>query len=940
MTIKKELAINVTAVDNVSGPVARAMAVVASQLDKVKMAMKPVGAVFDATFGRAMSGAQKVFNALTSIKTAVIAVGAAVIANRFVDWVTESVSALDEFGERARQLAVTPEWLSQAEYAAKLANVEFAELGDALRKGMENLQAGLDDRSGAVGLLDKLGINAQDAVGQLRPLNELVGDMQEKLADATQGERLAAFKDVFGKSGQAIERLTAGGQLAKYAAQLDALGGTITGSQVAAANRIDDAMDKVGFAWRGIKNQMVELVAEPMEAALNTLSGLLARIPDTIRGAGTLLTTWLKNSDNPMGDAAGKELMKLISAAGELLWQSITSAFTVGWATVVDGAAVLLAWIGPKLGDMLQYAAAKSVPWLVNKPQGYDYFEKLDQLSAARTAERIGRAGGAVSISGVPDLTTGIAEVQTLTGDAARQYAGNTIHPMIQSLEADLAKLAPAVRESEKERTAVMAALLKEGVKEVSDVARDEWAKVLDKSGALGKIVAIAADYGKFVGPLPAAPWVSPFGNGAQLSAFPGMNGPLPSRIQANAADFGPTGAMFEEQTKLRAMLETLNDRLLRATGQDASADRSKLLREQADQVRQLEDLGVAGMEYAGTLEHVQRVELLRFDTLAKLSPLMKQADEAQQAYNDAVAQYQLMADEGVINKGLLKADTVNAAQVLAEKLAGIKDAMAAVAAAAPELGSEFSGELDKVGRSAEEAARKVRRLVGDEQRTFLDGVSSGWMKWGDSIQTAAQLGEESVTRLAGGMSNALGDAFVDAVTGARSFEDAMRSMASSVLKDISQMISRWLAMKAVMGIADAFGGGGSSAAGAFSGTGAQGIGLASSGGWVGGSKVMRLAGGGWLGDARDRIPAMLEPGEAVINKYAVARNGGRGWAERANRGEAGGGGGFVFAPIVNISSPVSRPEAERVGRDLVATFIGELQKSWVARGQMKEVLG
>ncbi|HZW05614.1 MAG TPA: phage tail tape measure protein, partial [Phycisphaerales bacterium] len=362
MSTRRELQVVISGVDKVSGPVAAAMSRIAATLDRVKAAVRPFGAAFDLTFGKALAGGRSVVSMLTSVRTMLLGVGAAVVANRFVGWVTDSVRELDEFGERARQLGVAVEWLSAAEYGAKLANEEIGSLGDALRKGMENLQEGLGERTGAVALLDRLGIKADDAEGKLRPLNQLVAELQKNLAGATQGERLDAFRDVFGRNGQVLERLTAGGAMERYASELERLGGTITSSQVEAASRLDDAMDRTSAAWRGIKHQFVEAVAEPVEVALNALSSALARVPDAVRGAGSLLTQWLQGYGTGSGIQAGDKLLDLLKAGGELMYDYIRGGFEVGWAVVTNGAASLLAWLSPKVSDMLQMAASKVLP--------------------------------------------------------------------------------------------------------------------------------------------------------------------------------------------------------------------------------------------------------------------------------------------------------------------------------------------------------------------------------------------------------------------------------------------------------------------------------------------------------------------------------------------------------------------------------------------------
>jgi len=105
-------------------------------------------------------------------------------------------------------------------------------------------------------------------------------------------------------------------------------------------------------------------------------------------------------------------------------------------------------------------------------------------------------------------------------------------------------------------------------------------------------------------------------------------------------------------------------------------------------------------------------------------------------------------------------------------------------------------------------------------------------------------------------LQSSLAQGLVDAASGAKSFGDAMRSVASSVLASIQQMIAQFIALKIVKTIAGF-----------------------SEGGLVGGGGgAVHAATGGYISGpgtaTSDNIPAMLSNGEFVVRAAAVSQPG------------------------------------------------------------------
>jgi hypothetical protein len=151
-----------------------------------------------------------------------------------------------------------------------------------------------------------------------------------------------------------------------------------------------------------------------------------------------------------------------------------------------------------------------------------------------------------------------------------------------------------------------------------------------------------------------------------------------------------------------------------------------------------------------------------------------------------------------------------------------------------------------------------------------------------------------------------LSPALVSAAGDVRNLGKYMREFASNAMRQIAELTTRMLLFRAVAGIGNSFFGG--SAAGTPTGvTSANSFGLAvdgafaNTGGFITRSGVRRYAGGGYVPGPnvnRDVVPALLTPGEFVLNRAATARAGVANLA-RFNRGGAVGGGVGVGGGVV-----------------------------------------
>ena len=143
--------------------------------------------------------------------------------------------------------------------------------------------------------LKELGITVKDSTGNLRPMIELLAEMDSKTANMGNADRLAAFKTIFGE--EAVSGLTelinqAGvGGIAKY---LDIVkNNTGKASQVASIQMagVKGAMDELSSAAEGLSITFANLflpaiksIANGMKSLTNTLNSFIETHPILTRG--------------------------------------------------------------------------------------------------------------------------------------------------------------------------------------------------------------------------------------------------------------------------------------------------------------------------------------------------------------------------------------------------------------------------------------------------------------------------------------------------------------------------------------------------------------------------------------------------------------------------------------------------------------------------------
>jgi hypothetical protein len=219
----------------------------------------------------------------------------------------------------------------------------------------------------------------------------------------------------------------------------------------------------------------------------------------------------------------------------------------------------------------------------------------------------------------------------------------------------------------------------------------------------------------------------------------------------------------------------------------------------------------------------------------------------------------------------------------------------------------------------------------------FTNGVREAAEAVGTMQAQFKQLGSD-VYNVVG---NQITTGLSDLATGAAKAKDAFRDMAKGILDDITRLLIRMAVFNALSSAFGSFGARGGGATTSTSETVGSGFStaFANKGGFIAArGSVLRLNGGGGVPGPninRDMVPALLTPGEFVVNRRGV-KNAGTDRLHALNRGEGGGAFSFTFAPVINMGGGGSPTSARQATEAMKAVFLDLFARDPSFRDQVR----
>lgn len=169
-------------------------------------------------------------------------------------------------GEVAQQLGVTTKDLQEYRYAASQAGISQEEMDKALAKLTVNIGKAATGGKAQAEAFNALGISVKDANGNIRTAGEIIPEIADKLAQVKDPATRAAVEiELFGKSGQKLDTLLAGGSSAinELTRAANDLGVVLSPELIA---RADEAADKMAALRQVLEAKLAGVVSENASA--------------------------------------------------------------------------------------------------------------------------------------------------------------------------------------------------------------------------------------------------------------------------------------------------------------------------------------------------------------------------------------------------------------------------------------------------------------------------------------------------------------------------------------------------------------------------------------------------------------------------------------------------------------------------------------------------
>jgi len=227
-------------------------------------------------------------SAIDGISTSLGNIAGSLVAAFSVDHLVEfgkrAIDAADEVGKMAQKVGVSVEALSALQLQAKLSNVANEELQTGLSKLAKTAADAAGGGKQQAAVFAAMGVSLKDAAGNLRPMDELLGDVAGKFATyKDSAAKTALAQEVFGKSGaQLIPYLNDLGQksLPEVIEQANEFGAVISTKASKYAEDFNDNITRLSVEAGGFANAVVAKVLP----SLVSLSGQMVEAGKTTDG--------------------------------------------------------------------------------------------------------------------------------------------------------------------------------------------------------------------------------------------------------------------------------------------------------------------------------------------------------------------------------------------------------------------------------------------------------------------------------------------------------------------------------------------------------------------------------------------------------------------------------------------------------------------------------
>lgn len=333
------------------------------------------GLEFDKTsFKRADSAVENLKGKLRTMARLALGGGALYALKNFTN---EVVAMGDVLDKTSKKLGVNAQALQELRHAAQLTGVAQKSLDIGLQRFVRRASDAAKKGTGPVSdAFKELGVQLRDSSGQLRPAEELFGDVADGMKRTkTDADRVRLAFTLFDTEGVNLVNTLRGGKDELEAMRLEAreLGGVMSQELIAASADYADESARMKQALQGVKNTIATALLPSMTQSLRTIKEWIRANRDwwapRVTAAVKTFSRWVQTVGD-MASFAARSISKLLDLLPEGARGFTILAGVVGLLVVLFGAIpVLVLAVIAVIDDLATYfrggdsITAKIVEW-------------------------------------------------------------------------------------------------------------------------------------------------------------------------------------------------------------------------------------------------------------------------------------------------------------------------------------------------------------------------------------------------------------------------------------------------------------------------------------------------------------------------------------------------------------------------------------------------
>ncbi len=265
-------------------------------------------------FASVRTGLGRIGRSVANIRTALIGLGATVALKQFA-------TQIDNLAKASSRLGLTVNQIQSLQFAASQTGASSAELEKGLTRFSRNISEARTGIGTGIRAFEALGITLTDVDGNLKPTNQLLNEVSDRLAfikDPADKVRIAF--DLFGRSGvNLVNTLQAGsGELNKLRDEFNSVTLQLTSQDAKAVEEANDLFDKLGRTFVSFGQKITTFILPPLAKLAKFLTVLVVEgFANAIKGARDFLNFFVRGY-NKLADLVGLDLAEKFGFGKEL----------------------------------------------------------------------------------------------------------------------------------------------------------------------------------------------------------------------------------------------------------------------------------------------------------------------------------------------------------------------------------------------------------------------------------------------------------------------------------------------------------------------------------------------------------------------------------------------------------------------------------------------